>query len=42
MTVEQLVQNATRDASRLSLAFGGAAGFVFGVVSSLLIQGAVG
>lgn len=41
MTVEQLVQDVTRDVSRTFFIFGGAAGFVFGVVASLLIQGAV-
>lgn len=41
MSAEELVENVSRDVSRLSLAFGGAIGFVFGAVVSLLIQGAV-
>lgn len=41
MSAEELVENVSRDVSRLSLAFGGAMGFVFGVFASLLIQGFV-
>ena len=38
MSAEELVENVSRDVSRLSLAFGGVGGFVFGVFAALLLQ----
>ncbi len=41
MSVEELVENVTRDVSRTFFIFGGIGGFIVGALVSLLIQGAV-